>query len=131
MPPSPRISESEWVVANIVWDEPNITAAQVLERLPKGTMWKQKTVNTFLARLSARGVLGIKKEGKANCYFAKIKREACVDAVSESLFERVFAGAFGPMLAHFCKTAPLSNEEIEKLKAILDSRESEAKRNDD
>ena len=30
----PRISESEWVVANIVWDQPRITSAEVLERLP-------------------------------------------------------------------------------------------------
>ena len=126
----PRISESEWVIANIVWNEPNLTAVQVLERLPKGNLWKQKTVNTFLTRLAAKGVLGIQKEGKANCYFPKVDRLACVEEVSESLFERVFGGAFGPMLAHFCKTAPLSNEEIEKLKAILDSRETESKGKD-
>ena len=54
----PRISESEWIVANIVWDHPGLTATEVLERLPAGVEWKQKTVNTFLTRLAEKGVLG-------------------------------------------------------------------------
>ena len=121
----PRISESEWVVANIVWDQPRITSAEVLDRLPKGFRWKQKTVNTFLARLAAKGVLGISRTGKANCYFPKLERSACVQAVSASFFERIFGGAAAPMLAHFCQTAPLSDAEIEELKAILRRRQKE------
>jgi len=121
----PRISESEWVVANIVWDQPRITSAEVLDRLPKGFRWKQKTVNTFLARLAAKGVLGISRAGKANCYFPKLERSACVQAVSVSFFERIFGGAAAPMLAHFCQTAPLSDAEIEELKAILRRRQKE------
>jgi BlaI family penicillinase repressor len=122
----PRISESEWVVANIVWDQPRITSAEVLERLPKGVRWKQKTVNTFLTRLAAKGVLGVARTGKANCYFPKLERSACVQAVSASFFERIFGGA-APMLAHFCQTAPLSEAEIEDLKAILRQRQKEEK----
>ncbi len=122
---SPRISESEWVVANIVWETPPVTSAEVLERLPKGVRWKQKTVNTFLARLAEKGVLGIKKVGKANSYFPKLQREACVRAVSTSFFERIFGGSTAPMLAHFCETAPLSTEEIDELAAILRRRKQE------
>jgi len=120
---SPRISESEWIVANIVWNQPRITSAEVLERLPKGIRWKQKTVNTFLARLAAKGVLGIEREGKANCYFPKMERAACVQAVSASFFERIFGGAVAPMLEYFCQTAPLSAAEIQDLEAILRQRQ--------
>lgn len=119
----PRISESEWVVANIVWDRPRITSAEVLERLPKGVRWKQKTVNTFLTRLAAKGVLEIQRVGKANCYFPKLERSACINALSTSFFDRVFGGSVAPMLAHFCQTAPLSAAEIEKLEAILRQRQ--------
>ena len=123
----PRISESEWIVANLVWDHPHITSAEILERLPKGIRWKQKTVNTFLARLSAKGVLGVTREGKANCYFPKLERSACVRAVSASFFERIFGGAAAPMLAHFCETAPLSDAEIADLTAILRRRQKGGK----
>jgi len=126
----PRISESEWIVANIVWDQPNITSAEVLERLPKGVRWKQKTVNTFLTRLASKGVLGTAREGKANCYFPKLDRATCVQEVSSSFFERIFGGAAAPMLAHFCETAPLSASEIENLEAILRKRQTEDKKDE-
>lgn len=124
---SPRISDSEWIVANIVWDQPHITSAEVLEKLPKGNQWKQKTVNTFLARLAAKGVMGIEKTGKANCYFPKMKRDACLKAESTSFFERMLGGAMAPMLAHFCETAPLSAAEIQGLEAILRERQKKGK----
>ena len=123
----PRISESEWIVANIVWDQPHITSAEVLEKLPKGIRWKQKTVNTFLARLAVKGVMGIERAGKANCYFPKMERDACLKVVSASFFERIFGGAVAPMLAHFCETAPLSAAEIQDLEAILHKRQKRGK----
>ncbi len=123
----PRISASEWIVANIVWDQPKITAAEVLERLPGDVRWKQKTVNTFLTRLATKGVLAVRKEGKINRYQPKIAREACVEAVSNSFLERIFGGWAAPMLAHFCETAPLSDAEIEDLKSILRRRQEGGK----
>ena len=54
--------------------------------------------------------------------FPKLERSACVQAVSASFFERIFGGAAAPMLAHFCETAPLSEAEIENLRAILHRR---------
>ena len=84
-------------------------------------------MNTFLARLSAKGVLGVTREGKANCYFPKLERSACVRAVSASFFERIFGGAAAPMLAHFCETAPLSDAEIADLTAILRRRQKGGK----
>jgi BlaI family penicillinase repressor len=126
----PRISASEWIVANLVWEQPKITAAEILERLPANVRWKQKTVNTFLARLAAKGVLGVRKEGKINRYFPKIDREACVEAVSTSFLERIFGGWAAPMLAHFCETAPLSDAEIEELKRILRRRQQGGKRHE-
>ena len=50
-----RISTAEWEVMNVVWAKQPLTAAQVFAALPPGHGWKQKTVNTFLARLAGKG----------------------------------------------------------------------------
>lgn len=123
----PRISEAEWIVANIVWEQPRITSAEVLDRLPTDVVWKQKTVNTFLTRLAQKGVLGVERDGKANIYSPKLSRDACVQEVSSSLFARIFGGAPAPLLAHFCQTATLSAKEIDELRAILQSRQEEGR----
>lgn len=127
----PRLSESEWIVANIVWEHPRSTAAEIYRHLPEGVSWKQKTLNTFLARLAQKGVLGIRRDPKANVYFPKAPRETCVRAESDSFFQRVFRGAAAPMLAHFCETVDLDAETIEKLRRILDEKSAGAPRGND
>lgn len=118
-PPIPSISESEWIVASEVWEEDGLTASEIGTRLVGRMVWKQKTINTFLARLVSKGVLEARPEGRAFRYFARIPREQCVRAESESFLHRVFGGAVAPMLAHFCETADLSDEEVERLRKIL------------
>ena len=115
----PSISESEWIVASEVWEEDGLTASEIGTRLDGRMAWKQKTINTFLTRLTTKGVLEARPEGRAFRYFARIPREQCVKAESESFLHRVFGGAVAPMLAHFCETADLSGEEVERLRKIL------------
>jgi BlaI family penicillinase repressor len=124
----PRISESEWIVANVLWDHPGLTATEVLDRLPPGPSWKQKTVNTFLTRLVEKGVLATERAGKANTYHPLLAREACVQ--SASLLQRILGPKPAPMLAHFCETTPLTDEEIEQLKSILEQRQAKSKGTD-
>lgn len=121
----PSISESEWLVASEVWSVEGLAAAEIAARLRDRTAWKQKTVNTFLARLVAKGVLAAKLEGRAYRYFARIPRDQCVRAESESFLRRVFGGAVAPMLAHFCETASLSDEEATRLRKLLRRRTRE------
>lgn len=118
-PAIPTISESEWVVASEVWEQDGLTASEIGARLEGRTAWKQKTINTFLARLVAKGVLESRPEGRAFRYFARLPRAQCVRAESESFLHRVFGGAVAPLLAHFCETADLSDEEVERLRKIL------------
>jgi BlaI family penicillinase repressor len=117
--PIPTISESEWVVASIVWERTDLTASEIAERLPRDTRWKLKTVNTFLARLVAKGVLEANLDGRAFRYRALISKEQCVRGEGESFLRRVFGGAVAPMLAHFVESSDLNAEEIAELRRML------------
>ncbi|HRI81234.1 MAG TPA: BlaI/MecI/CopY family transcriptional regulator [Opitutaceae bacterium] len=116
---SPKISSAEWEVMNVVWDRSPLTAAEVFAALPADHGWKQKTVNTFLARLDEKGVLKVAKRDGVNVYAPRLRRGDCVAAESESFLQRVFQGAAGPLLLHFCEQQDLSAEEIEELQRLL------------
>lgn len=118
--PAPSISDSEWVVASVVWEEGGLTATQIAERLT--AKWKLKTVNTFLTRLVGKGVLLAEREGRAFRYTARIPKEQCVRAESESFVKRVFGGAVAPMLAHFCEATDLTEAEVDELRQILNRK---------
>lgn len=122
---SARISSAEWEVMNIVWARSPITASEVFDALPAGNEWKQKTVNTFLARLVEKGVLKVTKSGNVNHYAPRLRREQCVESESAHFLERVFQGAAGPLLVHFCENAELSAEEIRELQQLLRRKKNE------
>ena len=115
----PRISSSEWEVMSVVWSREPLTAAEVFERLPSGHGWKQKTVNTFLTRLVSKGILEADKKGKAFLYSSTVAKEKCIQVESDSFLKRVFQGATGELMLHFCERADLTPDEIKELEQLL------------
>lgn len=104
---------------NQVWERHPTTSAEVLGSLPPGNAWKQKTVNTFLTRLVQKGVLSVAKQANVNVYAPRLRREDCIASESETFLQRVFQGAAGPLLLHFCDRVELSDEEIRELQKRL------------
>jgi BlaI family transcriptional regulator, penicillinase repressor len=119
---APKISSAEWEVMSVVWDKAPVTATDVFQALPPGHGWKQKTVNTFLARLVEKRVLKVDKKEKAFVYTARVPREKCVQSESESFLQRVFRGATGDLVEHFCARADLTPEEIRELEQLLKAK---------
>lgn len=117
-----KISSAEWEVMTVVWEKAPVTATDVFAALPAGHDWKQKTVNTFLARLVEKDVLSVDRTGKAHVYRAKLQREKCVQSESDSFLQRVFRGATGDLVLHFCARADLTDAEIRELEQLLKSK---------
>jgi BlaI family penicillinase repressor len=120
----PKISSAEWDVMSVIWSKAPLTATEVFSALPAGHGWKQKTVNTFLTRLVGKGVLAVDRREKAFVYSARVSREKCVQIEGESFLRRVFQGATGDLVLHFCARADLTPEEIRELEQLLKSKKA-------
>ena len=107
---------------NVLWCKHPLTATEIFELLPVGHGWKPKTVNTFLTRLVTKGALAAEKNGKAYLYRPLIKREECVADEGESFLKRVFQGASGSLVLHFCQNAQLTRQEIQELEELLKAK---------
>lgn len=105
-----------------LWDHAPATAADVYAALGDEAQWHFKTVNTFLARLVDKGILEARRDGKANVYNPRVSRAQCVRQESDTFLKRFFRGSAGPMLAHFCEQADLTDVEISRLRSILEQR---------
>ena len=123
MPKTPRISEAEWVVMRLLWEEAPRTANEVVEAVAGAQQWQARTVKTLLGRLVRKGALKYRAEGRTYYYTPAVSEKNCVRAESRSFIDRVFGGALTPMLAEFIETTPLSQAEIEELKRLLDKKE--------
>jgi len=121
MKTAPRISESEWEVMKILWEESPLTANQVITRLSH-TDWNHRTIRTLLSRLVRKKAAKFQSDGNHYVFFARISREDCIRHESEGFLERVFNGEASPLLAHFVQYTNLPAREIQKLRSILEKK---------
>jgi len=118
---TPDISESEWAVMEILWDQPAQTASQVTKALHPTMQWAENTVRTLLTRLVEKKALKTKENaGGTRLFIPAVTRDACVGAESASFMQRIFRGASKPLLVHFAQNARLTRAEVAELKRLLD-----------
>ncbi|WP_438480940.1 BlaI/MecI/CopY family transcriptional regulator [Oleiharenicola lentus] len=115
----PKISSAEWEVMSVLWEQSPLAATEVFAGLPGDHGWKPKTVNTFLARLADKGALKVVKRDGVNVFAPRVRREDCIASESDDFLQRVFRGAAGPLLLHFCQQEKLSEAEIAELQKLL------------
>ena len=123
----PKISEAEWDVMNVVWDESPRSALDVAKALEPTRGWNHRTVKTLINRLVKKAVLGFQVEGPRYLYFPQVSREECVRAESRSFLRRVAPDSVSPLLAHFMRESDLSPGEIDELRQLLDEKRRAAK----
>jgi len=123
MTSTPKISEAEWVVMEVVWRQNPITALEVVQQLTAHKQWQDQTIRTMLRRLIRKKALTYKAEGKVYYYAPAVSREQCVRGESRSFLERVFGGAAQPLLVQLVQETKLSADEIAELKKILRDKE--------
>ncbi|MGB7324913.1 MAG: BlaI/MecI/CopY family transcriptional regulator, partial [Rubripirellula sp.] len=62
--------------------------------------------------------------GKKFIYRASVRRSECVRKASRSFLKRVFDGQAAPALLHLVKTSKLTEDEVQALRDLLDSKDS-------
>jgi BlaI family penicillinase repressor len=118
----PRISDAEWLVMQVLWSAPGLTADEVVEALQGKVTWNARTIRTLINRLLRKQALQYQKEGRRYRYFPAVSQEQCVRHERRSFVQRVYGGTVAPMLAAFIDDADLSPEDIRELKRILDRK---------
>ena len=111
----PQISESEWEVMKILWDESPLSSIEIAKRLKL----HPQTTRTFISRLVQKKAIQFLKKGRAYLYEPSIKESDCKTMVSQKFLERVFGGSLQPMLTHLVEQDALTDDEMDALRKIL------------
>ncbi len=116
-----KISDAEWKVLDVVWDDPPATAQAVISELAQREGWKPATIKTLLSRLVKKQVLEPEQQGSRYLYHPRITRERAVAYEADSFLSKICKGSLVPMLHHFANSdRPLDAEELAALRQLLD-----------
>ena len=118
-----KLSEREWTVMAALWETGGAELGELAEQLRPDTGWSRNTVLTYLTRMEAKGLVAIDKETSPHRYRAALDRAGCQAQERRSFLQRVYRGSAGDLVAAFLKEEPISREEREKLRRLLDEME--------
>lgn len=118
-----KLSEREWTVLEALWDTGGAELGTLVERLRPHTGWSRNTVLTYLTRMESKALVTIHKETVPHRYLAALDRADCQQRERRSFLDRVYRGSAGDLIAAFLKEEPISPEERERLRRLLDEME--------
>lgn len=121
---TPSISEAEFQVMKVIWGKSPVSTTEVVTELEKTTDWKPKTIQTLLSRLVKKDMLSFKREGRVFVYTPLVKESDYLSQESDSFLKRFYNSTLNAMVVNFLDQDRLSDDEIERLREILEKRAS-------
>ena len=116
---TPRISDAEWDVMEVVWELGFVTPAEVIDRVAGPRGWNHRMVRTLLSRLVEKRALRREGAGARSVYQAAVSRRRRVRAQGRSFLNKVFGGDAASLLIHFAQEAKIDPDDLERLKKLL------------
>ena len=117
--PKADISNAEFEVLNVLWDDYPATSSDIVKRLNQKKPWHDKTVKTLLSRLVKKGVVDFDKAQRQYLYRPLIAREDYTKKEATSFVSRIFKGKVAPLVAGFANQNSLSQQDVDELKALI------------
>lgn len=118
-----KLSDREWAVLAALWESGGATLGELSDALRPNTGWSRNTVLTYLTRMEAKELVLIDKEACPHIYRAALDRASCQARERHSFLQRVYQGSTGDLVAAFLKEEPISAEERDQLRKLLDEME--------
>ena len=118
---APKIFESEYRFCLILWDNEPVNSGKLVQLAKEGLGWSKATTYTVIRRLCERGVL----KNENTIVSALISKEEAQKSRLVEMVEETFEGSMPAFIAAFSKSKKLTRQEVDQLKALIDSYEEE------
>ena len=113
-------TDRELDVMAVLWGRGSATVAEVRERLPDDLAYT--TVLSVLRTLEEKGHVGHRGEGKAHRYFPLVERRVAGRSALARLIDTLFNGSPELLLTQLVSDRDLSDDQIKKLRRLMDAR---------
>lgn len=116
----PELTEAEWTIMKVVWENEPCAAGTVQEALKKSKDWAYSTVKTTMDRMTAKGLLEITKIRNLQLFSSMISQADAKKGEFRKMLKRAFDGALTPMMQFLIEEEDLSKDELTELRKLVD-----------
>ena len=117
--PGLDLSEAEWDIMRVVWEQEPCAAGTVQEALAGSRQWAYSTVKTMMDRMVTKELLRITRIRNLQLFSAKISATQAKQGEFKRMLKRAFDGAMTPLVQFLVEQDEFSQEDIQALRAAV------------
>ncbi len=114
-----ELTEAEWVIMKVVWENEPCAAGTVQEALTNSKDWAYSTVKTTMDRMANKGFLKIQKIRNLQLFSSAISEVDAKRGEFRKMLQRAFDGALTPMMQFLIEHEGLSKAESAQLRKLV------------
>lgn len=118
----PQISEAEYEIMKILWEEYPLSTNEICERAQQTHSWNQKTIHTLLSRLNNKQVISYEKRGRMYYYFPVISQNKYLEQENHHFLDRFYNGKAAPMLSALLSNETLTDSDLQEMYDMIQSK---------
>ena len=118
-----ELSEAEWDIMRVVWDQEPCAAGTVQEALEGSRRWAYSTVKTMMDRMAAKDLLKITKIRNLQLFSSQINASQAKKGEFKRMLKRAFDGALTPLVQFLVEQDEFSQEDISQLREFVEKAE--------
>ena len=122
-----ELTEAEWTIMKVVWENQPCAAGTVQETLEGTKDWAYSTVKTTMDRMVTKGLLEITRIRNLQLFSSKITEADAQKGEFRKMLGRAFNGALTPMMQFLVENEDLSGEDLKQLRTFVDSAQKKTK----
>ena len=110
-------------IMKIIWESnPDISVPELVKQLNEqyGKEYARTTVVTFLTRMAGKGYITTQRRGRISYVHAIKSEQEYKQQLAQKEIEFWFHGSMAEFAQTLCAAAPLTHEECQKLRRLLD-----------
>jgi BlaI family penicillinase repressor len=120
-----ELTEGEWVIMKVVWENEPCAAGTVQEALTETKDWAYSTVKTTMDRMVVKGFLEITKIRNLQLFSSKISEAEAKKGEFRKMLKRAFDGALTHMMQFLIEQEDLSKDDLSNLRKLISKAEKE------
>lgn len=117
--PNAELTEAEWVIMKVVWENEPCAAGTVQEALTNSKDWAYSTVKTTMDRMANKGFLKIQKIRNLQLFSSVISEVDAKRGEFRKMLKQAFDGALTPMMQFLIEHEGLSKAESAQLRKLV------------
>ena len=115
-----QLTDLQTDVLRLLWEQGELTVAQIWEQLYAERKLAQTTIATIVARLQRRGILARRTKDKQYVYRALVTEADVQHSMVSELTERLFDGDVTALVSHLLSASDMTPGDLARVRKMID-----------